>query len=333
MIGPELNRVEHYVYIGGVGGETKTSIYKPGDEGFPYADIQKKLQDEVPVYLKALGLPASALPLLWAADFIPVDNHKSPFVIGEFNCSCLGLAGFLNVRGKDISELKDEDRDLGMNMANLIGQKALEALEKANGYTIYYHTAAKGFTGRALEQIWMLEHTGTPYSTAEPGELPAGFPCFAPPMMKFPDGIVMAQTVAINKTLGKKLGLYPENPADEAHALQLAFNCTDINTEIAGIKTVAEVAPYVAEGQRGDKWLTLMNKSLEQAGTGFAVGGKLTYADFSVYNTIKALSQYGDFLGKHPKLAEHLAMMNALPNVKAFNDKGIPHLPAGMVKK
>merc|ERR1711997_943754 len=71
MIGKELNRVEHYVYIGGVGGETKTTIYKPGDEGFPYTEIQKKLQDEVPVYLKALGLPQSALPLLWAADFIP----------------------------------------------------------------------------------------------------------------------------------------------------------------------------------------------------------------------------------------------------------------------
>jgi len=131
MIGRQLNRVEHYVYIGGVGGETKTTIYKPGEEGFPYADIQKKLQDEVPVYLKALGLPDSALPLLWAADLIPVDNHKSPYVIGEFNCSCLGLAGFLNVRGKDISELKDEDRDLGMKMANLIGEKCLESLEKA----------------------------------------------------------------------------------------------------------------------------------------------------------------------------------------------------------
>ena len=47
----------------------------------------------------------------------PVDNHKRPFVIGEFNCSCLGLAGFMIVRGKDI---KDENRDFGVNMANLI---------------------------------------------------------------------------------------------------------------------------------------------------------------------------------------------------------------------
>ena len=41
MIGPQLNRVEHCVHIGGVGGVTKTTIYRPGDEGFPYTDIQK----------------------------------------------------------------------------------------------------------------------------------------------------------------------------------------------------------------------------------------------------------------------------------------------------
>jgi len=128
-IGKQLNRVEHYVYIGGVGGETKTTIYNPDDKDFPYKEIQKKLQDEVPIYLKALGLADDALPLLWAADFIPVDDHKSPLVIGEFNCSCLGLAGFLNVRGGDIKDIKKEDEEMGMAMANLIGEKALEALK------------------------------------------------------------------------------------------------------------------------------------------------------------------------------------------------------------
>jgi len=129
MIGKELNRVEHYVYIGGVGGETKTTIHKPSDADFPYKDMQKKLQDEVPIYLKSLGLAEDALPLLWAADLIPVDDHKAPMVIGEFNCSCLGLAGFLNVRGGDIKDLKPDDEAMGMAMANLIGEKALEALD------------------------------------------------------------------------------------------------------------------------------------------------------------------------------------------------------------
>merc|ERR1712038_1395678 len=132
MIGRKCFRVEHYVYIGGVGGETKTPIYTPGTpefDGQGYDKLQAKLEEEIPVYLKALGLPETSLPLLWAADFIPVSDHKSPMVIGEFNCSCLGLAGFLNARGKDINDLSDEDKKTGQTMADLIGTKALEALD------------------------------------------------------------------------------------------------------------------------------------------------------------------------------------------------------------
>jgi len=133
MIGRNLNRVEHYVYLGGVGGETKTTIYKPGEEGFPYTDIQNKLESEIDTYMEKLGLTIADLPLLWAADFIPIDNHSSPVVIGEFNCSCLGLAGFLNSRGGDINDIKHEDLETGMLMANLIGAKCLEALAAKSG--------------------------------------------------------------------------------------------------------------------------------------------------------------------------------------------------------
>jgi len=132
MIGNELNRVEHYKYIGGVGGETITTIYQPGSDEFKaagYDKMQEKLQTEIGDYLDKLGLPRDALPLLWAADLIPVDNHKSPMVIGEFNCSCLGIAGFLNARGKDINDLSKEDAELGQGMADLIGQKAVASLE------------------------------------------------------------------------------------------------------------------------------------------------------------------------------------------------------------
>merc|ERR1711957_400956 len=50
MIGKKLFRVEHYVYIGGVGGETKTTIYPadadnfPNTEALPFKAIQEKLE-------------------------------------------------------------------------------------------------------------------------------------------------------------------------------------------------------------------------------------------------------------------------------------------------
>jgi len=126
MIGKELFRIEHYKYVGGVGGETVTTIYQPDAPEF--AATKEKLLTDIEPIMKALGKDMSALPLLWAADFIPIDNHSTPYVVGEFNCSCLGLAGYLNARGKDIESLSQEDKDMGQGMANRIAEAALAAL-------------------------------------------------------------------------------------------------------------------------------------------------------------------------------------------------------------
>jgi len=126
MIGKELYRIEHYKYLGGVGGETVTTIHPPDAEEF--AKTKAKLLEDIEPIMKALGKDMSALPLLWAADFIPIDNHSTPYVVGEFNCSCLGLAGFLNARGKDIDSLSQEDKDMGQAMANKIAEAALAQL-------------------------------------------------------------------------------------------------------------------------------------------------------------------------------------------------------------
>jgi len=135
MIGRKLFRVEHYVYIGGVGGETKTTLYPadapnfPDTPALPLKTIQKKLESEIDVYVKALGLSDKDIPLLWAADYIPVDNHKTPMVIGEFNCSCLGLAGFLDARGGDLQDITMRQFAMGMEMADKIGKLAREQLD------------------------------------------------------------------------------------------------------------------------------------------------------------------------------------------------------------
>jgi len=128
MVGTELYNIEHYVYIGGVSGETKTTVFQA--DAPQYADTKKKLETEIGDYMKALGLGMESLPLLWAADFIPVKGHKTPLVIGEFNCSCLGITGFLDARGKDMSAVKPENAEAGQKMCDYIGVKALEILSK-----------------------------------------------------------------------------------------------------------------------------------------------------------------------------------------------------------
>merc|ERR1712226_588598 len=135
MIGRKLYRVEHYVYIGGVGGETKTTIYPASADDFrdsaelPFKTMQAKLEAELEDYVKALGLSDKDIPLLWAADFIPVDGAKAAMVIGEFNCSCLGLAGFLDARGKALKDLTPEQMAMGNEMAEKIGSLAREQLD------------------------------------------------------------------------------------------------------------------------------------------------------------------------------------------------------------
>merc|ERR1712226_29609 len=136
MIGRKCFRVEHYVYIGGVGGETKTTIYPasspdfPDTKELPLRTIQKKLEKDLDAYIKALGLSEKDIPLLWAADFIPVDQHKTPMVIGEFNCSCLGLAGFLDARGKELQDITMRQYLMGQEMADKIGALARKQLDK-----------------------------------------------------------------------------------------------------------------------------------------------------------------------------------------------------------
>merc|ERR1712079_621130 len=122
--------VEHYLYIGGVSGETKTTVYTA--EASEYAATRKKLEEGVPDYMKCLGLDMAQLPLLWAADFLVMEDgsHK----IGEFNCSCLGVTGFLDARGKDgPGDCKPEDVERGQAMCDHIGvvaKKAFDARQK-----------------------------------------------------------------------------------------------------------------------------------------------------------------------------------------------------------
>lgn len=127
MIGMELYGIEHYVYVGGVGGETITTVFAPTEP--KYAVTKAKLEKEVPDIMKALGLDMGQLPLLWAADFIPVDDHKSELCVGEFNCSCLGITGFLDARGKDMAAVSTENQEKGQKMCDFIGEKALKILE------------------------------------------------------------------------------------------------------------------------------------------------------------------------------------------------------------
>jgi len=123
-VGTDLYRIEHYEYPEGVSGNYKQTIFGPDAQD--WQQCKKMLLTSVPGIMKALDLKMSQLPLLWAADFMPIDDHVAPFVLGEFNCSCLGIAGFFNARGATLSNA--EDPEAGQKLCNDIGAQALKVL-------------------------------------------------------------------------------------------------------------------------------------------------------------------------------------------------------------
>jgi len=81
--------------------------------------------------MNAMGLGNEPLPIMWTADFIPVDGPQE-FAIVEINCSCVGLSNFLAARSpvKGMDAVTEDNFKKGTVMADLIGVKAVEALDK-----------------------------------------------------------------------------------------------------------------------------------------------------------------------------------------------------------
>uniref|UniRef100_A0A0G4HDR7 Glutathione S-transferase C-terminal domain-containing protein n=1 Tax=Chromera velia CCMP2878 TaxID=1169474 RepID=A0A0G4HDR7_9ALVE len=177
-------------------------------------------------------------------------------------------------------------------------------------YTIYYHTACKGFTGRATQLIMILEEAGKPY-TMLGADAYDGTPAFAAPFIRTPSGITIAQTAAIMMTLGEELGLAPKEPVLAAKAKQVELDAADILSETIS-KKLSE------NPERAKKWAAHVEKLL--AG-GYAVGSSLTYADFSLYMITESLANESEVI------KAWRTKMEETKGVKGWKALGVPVLP------
>jgi len=120
--------------LSAVGGINIPTFYTP--DAPEYADLKAKFVDhDIPLLMDAMGLGDQPLPLLWTGDFIPADGPEpgsTVYIVGEFNCSCVGMSNFGAGCGpdKDLSDVSDENYAEGMRLAKLIGKKAVEAAMK-----------------------------------------------------------------------------------------------------------------------------------------------------------------------------------------------------------
>jgi hypothetical protein len=49
-----------------------------------------------------------------------VDNHDSPYVVGEFNCSCVGVDKFAAAVGGDLKAVAAADKKAGYKLTDLV---------------------------------------------------------------------------------------------------------------------------------------------------------------------------------------------------------------------
>jgi len=103
-----------------------------------YAELLGKfLNNDLPRIMPALGLKDEPLPLVWTGDFIPVDgaDGETNYIIGEFNCSCVGIANFKEAYCTEekpeqgMHTVSVENMEEGMKIMNLLGEQAVSILD------------------------------------------------------------------------------------------------------------------------------------------------------------------------------------------------------------
>jgi len=118
--------------LSAVGGNSIYTYFQPGSK--EYADLERKfLGQDIPQLQKALEIENEPLPLLWTGDFIPVDGAtpgSTEYVVGEFNCSCVGISKFQAVCGgeKTLKDVPRGDYFEASQLTDLMGSTALEIL-------------------------------------------------------------------------------------------------------------------------------------------------------------------------------------------------------------
>jgi glutathione S-transferase len=167
----------------------------------------------------------------------------------------------------------------------------------------------------------------------------AGFPVFAPPIIKRGE-FVLSQTPAIMKYLGKEFGFFTTNNEDEAHADSMMAFLTDFIAEGRLVfhskgftksyyEQVEEVKPTVHwfQTERLPQFLKYLNSVLDFNAKlhpeGYLIGNSLTYVDVALFHVLEAAASqfpedYSTTVAALPLLSAHRARIAAIPNIAAY---------------
>jgi len=128
--------------ISAVGGTGSVYTYY-GPKEKKFSNLTKNfLDDDLPKIMPALGLGEEPIPLWWTSDFINsspegTDPKDEKWIVGEFNCSCVGVSKCLPAYCKEdtpnacYNDIPKKDMMEVKRIGDLIGKKGMEVLVSA----------------------------------------------------------------------------------------------------------------------------------------------------------------------------------------------------------
>merc|ERR1712070_508698 len=114
------------------------TFYGPDEKLF--ANLTKGfIEEDMGKIMGSLGLSSEPLPLWWTSDFINASppgtpSEKEKWIVGEFNCSCVGISkclpAFCNKDNPNAGwdNIPAEDKEDAMKIGNKMGEVALKIL-------------------------------------------------------------------------------------------------------------------------------------------------------------------------------------------------------------
>ena len=145
-VGPELVGIIHKKPkeggISAVGGTGSIyTFYGPEEPKFKNL-TENFLTKDINFVMPSLGLADEPIPLWWTTDFILASPEGTPaeeekWIVGEFNCSCVGISKCLPAYCKDDTpeacwnDIPEEDKAEAMYYGNKMGKVALDILVKS----------------------------------------------------------------------------------------------------------------------------------------------------------------------------------------------------------
>merc|ERR1719171_2457750 len=146
MVGPKLVGIIHKKPkeggISAVGGTGSIYTYYGPDEP-KFANLTTNfLTKDIDSVIPSLGLPDEPIPLWWTTDFILASPEGTPaeeekWIVGEFNCSCVGISKCLPAYCKDDTpnaswnDIPAEDKEVAKKYGDMMGEVALSILSKS----------------------------------------------------------------------------------------------------------------------------------------------------------------------------------------------------------